>query len=200
MSKRKFIALWVGGIVAALVAAGFIYFRFVLDREGRPFCHKAIMIGFMSVMHEAGGDFANDSEPFPNVKGLSKQSLATILESTGDYRTWFTNYNYVPGLREDDPGELVLLYFNRPTRWTWHAPPPTRFEEKKWIIVPVDFAGATRPRCGPGENSERVSQDEVVRRLRRTLDYIRTNERPNWQTVVEEHTRFLDSIEHANQK
>jgi hypothetical protein len=56
-----------------------------------------------------------------------------------------------------------------------------------------------RPKSGPGELSERVSLDEFRSRLKRTIDFIRTNERPNWQTIVAEQTKFLDSIDHVSQ-
>ena len=118
----------------------------------------------------------------------------------GGYMVWAKDYNYVPGLRENDPADLVLMYFNRPTRWNWHGHPPTIFKEKAWIIIPVDFDMGVnfRPHTGQGgECSERVSLDEFRSRLRRTLDFVRTNERPNWQTVVAEHSKFLESIEHV---
>jgi hypothetical protein len=51
----------------------------------------------------------------------------------------------------------VLMYLDRPTRWTWHGVPPTIFKEKALIIVPADIAGGGRPKSGPGELSERVS-------------------------------------------
>jgi hypothetical protein len=113
----------------------------------------------------------------------------------GGHMAWATNYRYVPGLREDDPGDLVLLYLDRLTRWTWHGPPPTILKAKAWIVVPVDFTMGFRPPSGGGELSERVSLDEFRSRLRRTLDFVRTNERPHWQTIVAEHTKFLKSIE-----
>jgi hypothetical protein len=43
--------------------------------------------------------------------------------------------------------------------------------------------------------SERVSLDEFRSTLKRTLDFIRTNERPNWQAVVAEHSKFLNSLQ-----
>ena len=61
------------------------------------------------------------------------------------------------------------------------------------MIVPLDFAQFRRVKGG-GEMSERVSLDELRSRLKRTLEYVRTNERPNWQTIVAEHTQFLDAI------
>lgn len=153
----------------------------------------------MQVMHEPGENVANDPKPFPNVNGSSRDSLATLKQEMGGNMDWATNYNYIPGLRENDPGNLVLMYFNRPTRWRWFAAPPTIFKNKEWIIIPVDFGTGMRPRSEEDRDySERVSFDEFRRRIQQTLDFIRTNNRPNWQTVVVEETRFLNSITNGN--
>jgi len=63
------------------------------------------------------------------------------------------------------------------------------------MFVPVDFTMGGRQVRGGGELSERVSLDEFRSRLKRTLDFIRTNERPNWQAVVAEHSKFLNSLQ-----
>ena len=199
--RTKRVMSWIGGTSAVLVGLAFGYYNFILDWQGRPFCHKQFMFGFLEVMHPSGGDILDDPRPFPNANGLSQVSLAAISENMGGYTVWTNDYSYVPGLREDDPPDLVLMYFNRPTRWNWHGPPPTIFKEKAWIIVPVDFGSGSgfRPHTGQvGECSERVSLDEFRSRLRRTLGFVRTNERPNWQTIVAEHSKFLDSIEHVD--
>jgi hypothetical protein len=200
MSTRRTI-LWIAGTIAVLVGSALGYYHFILDWEGRPMCHKQIMLSLLTVMHPSGGDITNDRQPFPNVKGLSQDSLATLNDAMAGHMAWTNDYRYIPGLREGDPPDLVLLYFNRPTRWNWHGSPPTVFKEKAWIIIPVDFGSGSdfRPNTGQiGECSERVSHDEFCRRLRGTLDFIRTNERPNWQTIVAEHEKFLNSIEHEN--
>ena len=191
---------WIGGTMALLVGSALGYYHFILDWHGRPICHKQITLSLSTVMHSSDGVITTEWQPFPNVRGSSQDSLATLSESMAGYMVWTNDYNYVPGLREDDPPDLVLLYFTRPTRWNWHGSPPTVFNAKAWILIPVDSAGVGfRPHTGQtGECSERVSRDEFRRRLRGTLDFIRTNERPNWQTVVAEHARFLHSIEHEN--
>ena len=187
--------------MVVLVALALGYYYFILDWQGRPICHKQIMLGFMTLMHPSGGDILHDPQPFPNVKGLSQDSLATIHEEMGGYMVWTNNYNYIPGLREDDPPDLVLMYFNRPTRWVWHGPAPSIFKKRAWMVIHIDFGIGSGPRLHSlegGECSERVSQDEFRRRLQRTLDFIRTNERPNWQAIVAEHEKFLNSIGHGN--
>jgi hypothetical protein len=198
--RHKRIIRSIAGALAVLVGLAFGYYYLILDWNGRPTCHKGIMLSFLTVMHESGENITNDPKPFPNVKGLSRDSLETIRESMAGHMDWATNYNYVPGLREDDPADLVLLYYNRPTRWNWHGAPPTIFREKAWIVIPVDFGGGSsfRPHAGQlGECSERVSLVEFRNRLTRTMDFVRTNKRPNWQAVVAEHSKFLESIEHV---
>jgi hypothetical protein len=179
-----------------IVALPFSYSHFILDWQGRPFCHKVVESGFKMWMGDQGLDFNSNTNAFPNVDGRSWQSLAAIQKQMNG-TNWARNYRYVPGLRENDPGDLVLLYLDQPTRWTWHGPPPTIFKEKRWILVPVDFAPRPRPGSSSegGELSERVTEEEFKRRLKGTIEFVRTNERPHWQTIVAEHTRFLESIE-----
>lgn len=193
---------WGAGVLLAMIGLALGYYFFILDWQGRPFCHKQIMFAFLNLMHPGGGDLTHASEPFPNVRGSSLESLAATSEGMNNFMVWTNDYNYVPGLREGDPPELVLLYFNRPTRWNVHIKPPTIFEKKGWIIVPVDFGDGVRAdahRGEPGECSERVSEAEFRRRLEGTLDFIRTNERPNWPTIVAEHTKFLNSLKSNHQ-
>jgi hypothetical protein len=196
--RLKRVILWIVGTLIVLIGMVAGFYCFGLDWQGRPCCHKLVMLSFLGEMHPAGGDILHDPRSFPNVNGSSLDSLATVTDSMG-YRAWTNDYNYVPGLREDDPPDLVLMYFNRPTRWNWHGAPPSIFNDKAWIVIPVDFEmGADfRSHTGQlGECSERVSLDEFRVRLRRTLDFIRTNQRPNWQVVVAEHEKFLNALGH----
>ena len=198
MSKRYRILLWVAGVVVVLVVLAFGYHHFILDWEGRPVCDKGIMFAFYEWMGDNGRDPNTHTNAFPNINGIGAGSFATISNAMGSQMAGTREYRYVPGLRQDDPGDLVLVYLDRPTRWTWHEAYPTIFKKKAWMFVPVDFTMGGRPVRGGGELSERVSLDEFRRRLTRTLDCIRTNERPNWQTIVAEHTKFLESIEHVD--
>ncbi len=166
--------------LAVLIGTPILYYNFIFDWQGRPFCHKQIMLGLLTWTHDG------PTKVLPNVNGTSRDSILAFKEEMAG-TNWAQHYRYVPGLREDDPGDLVLLYLDQPTRWIWHGSPPTVFRKKAWILVRVDFSG-------PGECSERVSTQEFTRRLQGTLDFIRTNERPNWQTIVAEHERFLKSV------
>src|SRR5436190_5293989 len=128
--------MWAGGIIGTIVALCLVYYCLLLDWHGRPFCHKQIMFAFKPWMQDNGMDINSNTNPFPNVRQGSRDSLAAISEGMNGYMKWAADYRYVPGLHEDDPGDLVLMYVDRPTRWTWHGPPPTVFKAKAWIIVP----------------------------------------------------------------
>src|SRR5262249_19310414 len=150
---------------------------------------------FMNWMSANGMDINSRTNEFPNVNGASRESLDMLVEFLNGNVDWMNDYGYIAGLREDDPGDLVLLYFNRPTRWIWHGVPGSVFAKKEWIIVPVDFTLAGRPEARAGELNERVSAKELKRRIKQTLEFIRANERPHWQAIVAEHTKFVESID-----
>ena len=144
--RLKTTGLWIAGVLAIMVGLCLGYYNFILDWQGRPFCHKQIMFAFSSWMGTDGVDISSKTNAFPNVNGASQESLASIRDEMNGYMDWAKDYRYIPGLRGDDPGDLVLMYVDRPTRWTWHGMPPTVFKEKAWIVVPVDFAmGGRRP-------------------------------------------------------
>jgi hypothetical protein len=192
-------ACWPIIILAALVGLPLIYYNFILDWDNKPYCHKQIDFAFQAWMDKNGQDSRSGRAEFPNIGGVSADSLHPITQIVvgGD---WPARYGYIPGLRQSDPGHLVLMYVNRPTRWTMHVTlPPTIFEDKAWILVPVDFCfygnGGSRQLSGPGESSERVSTDEFKRRLAETIEFIRSQKRPNWETIVAEQTKFLNSID-----
>ena len=188
--RWKQTTVWIAVPFAGLVCVALGYFFLILDWQGRPICHSAVQIGLRLWMND------DKAGMFPNVGGTSRESLASINERMGP-TNWAQHYRYVPGLFQEDPGHLVLMYYDRPTRWTWHGQPPTIFKERAWIIVPVDFAQAGREKKAGqwGECSESIPTAEFKRRLGETLDFVRTNARPNWQTIVAEHTRFLESVE-----
>lgn len=186
--RRKFRPLyWVTLTLMLLVGLVAAHYFLIIDWDGRPFCHKNITLSLRFWMQEKGGG----AHAFPNVGGVGKTSIQVIAEEVGTM-DWATNYHYVPGLQDDDPPRLVVMYMTKPTRWTWHGSPPTIFEKKKWIVVPVDFESTPGH---PGECSERLSEAEFKTRLRETIDFVRTNARPNWQVIVAEQTAFLDSLE-----
>ena len=181
-------------IVVGLPA--FVYFV-PYDHQNEPFCHKAVFVGILIYFDEQKTDV------LPNIGGRSADSISSMLKYWGD-QPWADTYRYVPGLKKGDPGDLVLMYMPAPTRYVWHNNPQTIFAEKKWILVPLDFGshafemGAAKvDRDIPfyGEECERVSLAELQSRLKKTLDYLRENNRPSWQTVAAEHETFLESAQ-----
>jgi hypothetical protein len=71
---------------------------------------------------------------FPNIGGLSSDSLMAIREEMGGGTRWSEHYRYVPGLHQDDR-----------------------------------------------EMSERLTTEQLKRRLGETIDFVRANARPHWQ-------------------
>ena len=94
-----------------------------VDQSAAPVCHKQVD----GLLHNWQDN--HKTREFPNVRGDSAATLAE-LDARGDLRELKSNYNYVPGLMRGDPGDLVLMYVNQPTRWTWHGEPPTVFTDK----------------------------------------------------------------------
>lgn len=179
---------WKWCVFAGSVLVGLVLvYRFVLldyDTASQPVCHKQILTA-IHVWQDR-----QRTKEYPNVNGRSAESLAKLDEFMGDEQVT-EKYHYVPGLRQDDAGDLVMLYMKQPTRWMWHAEPQTIFREKEWIVVPIDFCLFGRQEMRDGELNERMSFEELRRRVRKTLDFLRKNKRPHWKTVVKEHTAFL---------
>lgn len=179
----------------------FAGFRLLHDWENVPLCHKQTW-----ALCTNWWDRKRVSE-LPNIDGRSAESLAELSHEFGsdDVAQWIEKYQYVPGLGRGDPGDLVLMYMKKPTRWRHHAAsPPSVFSERKWIVVPLDFAGTVgsdlvtpvkRNIPDKSECAERVSLEEFKSRLRKTLKYLQDNDRPNWQTVLAENEAFLNSLE-----
>ena len=128
----------------------------IADHSAQPVCHKQVDLLFQQWQDE------HKTREFPNVDGESQASLEAI-KGFGEMPNIKAHYNYVPGLRRGDPDDLVLMYVNQPTRWTWHGQTPTIFGQTAWILVPIDmklFGQRERDTLPPGEFSERVLIDE----------------------------------------
>lgn len=163
-----------------------------------PLCNKALFVHMQNWF-----DLHKQMSDLPNVEGRSADSLRQmVIEDQTE--EWATKYQYIPGLRRGDPGDLVLAYFRTPTRWEHHAAgSPWIFSQYRWIIVPFDFTGMNsefsaridREVPDTGEDAERVSLDKFKSRLRKTLKFLQDNNRPHWQTVVAENEHLLQSLE-----
>ena len=174
-------------------------FRLLHDSTNMPLCGKQTYIEVQNWFDR------EKSSALPNIEGRSIESLARLNEGDSENTNeWNEKYQYVPGLRRGDPGDLVLMYMKKPTRWRHHAAgAPLIFEEHKWVLVPLDFTHVgdsntkkvDRDMPDIGESFERVSLDELKARLRKTLKFLEDNNRRHWQTVVAENKAFLETTE-----
>lgn len=190
-------AIVIACIVLLTLVGVIVGFRLLHDFENMPLCGKQTYLEVENWLDQG------KRRALPNVEGRSIESLAKLKgDESQDTDEWNEKYQYLPGLRRGDPGDLVLMYMKVPTRWVHHAAgPPSVFAEHRWVLVPLDFtevgtSSAKRvDREIPygGESFERVSLDELKDRLRKTLTFLEDNNRPHWQTVVAENEAFLES-------
>ena len=152
------------------------------NRNPHFLCHKQLDGALEQWMIE------NKSEAYPNVEGSGAKSLKLMnplfISRKGDE---LRDYGYVPGLRPDDPKELVQFYLKMRTRRKWHG---ERFQftgERNWVII-------TLSRDGKGELSDWVSIDEFRQKLEGTMKFLEAQQRPGWSNAVAEHRAFLRGI------
>jgi hypothetical protein len=205
-SNRVFRKILTVAISLALLPAALAAWLFLLhDNSNIPLCNKQT---FFEVMNWFDNRHKVD---LPNVRGQSAESLVELKRADdreGDIKEeaeeWNEKYQYVPGLCRGDPGDLVLMYMKKPTRWLHHATsPPSIFREAKWCVVSLDFGDSwpgwsvrvKRTMPEQSECAENLSSAEFISRLRKTLDFLREHDRPNWQTVVAENEKLLKSID-----
>lgn len=141
---------------------------------------------------------ASKTNVWPNVGGDSAKSFAEFeqhISLPGDH-TYATAYGYVPGLRTDDPPDLIFVYLKRMTRRTWHGDHSSSvFAARKWMIIGPNFlASADAPGTCP-EGGVLVDTAEFKRRLQKTRDFLKEQRRANWEAIVAEQGRVLNTIE-----
>ncbi len=189
---------WLRGVVVVLllVLAVFCTVRALYSprRMGpHPLCN--ISLDFMSwtmVEHPK-----EDNPPYPNVKGSGRESLREITKYMAPKYAdrLLRDYAYVPGLRPADPTDLVLLYLNRPTRYTWHGDTKALSRDPAWLTFSPCFdSPLDAPEWCP-EDGRRLPPNEFRARLQRTLDFLKEEDRPHWQEVLQEHTAILESTD-----
>src|SRR5438309_10564358 len=103
------------GIGLAVVAVTAFLIRF--PPGPRPWCHRQVDGAFIQWMLSTGQPSEYPHE-YPNANGNGHASLALIEPYFGGD---IHDYGYVPGLREDDPKDLVLMYLKKKTRHSYHA-------------------------------------------------------------------------------
>ena len=158
---------------------------FLLQTGPRPVCHKALEGALQQWVIDIG-----KTNVYPNVNGDAAASLGEVDQYWGpDHISQF--YGYLPGLRFDDSRDLVLMYLKQPTAYTWHGDHDHNiFSSRKWMVLSPDmvFSG-TCP-----EGGDLLDTPEFKKRLLATIDFLKTNNRPNWQVVAKEQMEFLASI------
>jgi len=139
------------------------------------------------------------SGAYPNVGGVSEKSIIEIASyfpksAKGEAAKMLCEYSFVPGLRESDPENLILMYMKRQTRYTWHGDTRVIRNKPMWIAFApgLDPPADDNKRCP--EAARKLNTQEFKARLQATLDYLRKNNRPYWTNVAREHGSFLDSI------
>jgi hypothetical protein len=125
----------------------------------------------------------NTTNGYPNVRGEGQSSLALITNHFGT----LTDYNYIPGLWDNDPQHLILLYINKPCRRYEHGHVWSPLRPERSVVLPLGGGGEF-------ELAEALETSEFKRRMEETLFFLEQKRRPNWETIVREHRKFLGSI------
>src|SRR5690348_14144694 len=103
MRPRTKTTLWIASPFMLLLV-GYLLLRFVIyDWDNKPYCHKQMNLALAIWTNNVA------STAFPNVDGNSLRSMGAMAEQLFITNQIFRDYNYVPGLRGDDPRDLVLF-------------------------------------------------------------------------------------------
>ena len=83
------------------------------------------------------------------------------------------------------------MYLKEQTCYTWHGDHEhNAFSPKKWMVLSPDFRESE---TGP-EGGELLDTPQFKERLLATIDFLKTNNRPNWEVVAREQMEFLATI------
>src|SRR5438445_5786205 len=106
--RPKRVILWIGGALVALVGSALGFYHFILDWRERPYCHKQFQFAFKTWMQDNGMDTNSNTNAFPNINGISADSLAAIREVMGGSRSYLppTVNNRQPTVREGLTGQM----------------------------------------------------------------------------------------------
>ena len=190
MKRSRKIILGISGVFV-LGLAGLITIV-VLGPPGPDFvCHRLLDGALQQWMLET-----SNGVTYPNVDGSSSRSLAVLVPYVDPRDTnVLCDYRYVPGLRSDDPDNLLLFYMRESSSRTWHGDTHWFRSDKRWVVLNphmstpdnVDARGWSE--CGEG-----ITTGQFKARLKATLDYLKSQGRPGWQAATAEHTQFLNTI------
>ena len=133
--------------------------------------------------------FENNTNTYPNVEGDSVKSISIVEPLCSPRTNALRDYLYIPGLRPDDPTNLVIMYVKEKSRRDWLGSTATIFKGKKWIVIAPGF-----PLGSGGECNDWIDTPEFKSRLKRTIEFLKENKRPYWQNIVREQQAKLDLI------
>ena len=154
-----------------------------------PWCHKM----FDAALEQWKMAHGN-THTHPNINGEELPSIAEFAAYVKDPHLVSRDYGYIPGLRDGDPDDLILMYMRKKTRHTWHGDHSASILTKpKWMVLGPQVINLDEIDQCP-EGGRLLSTDEFTDLIRKTLDFLKENDRPNWETVTKEHTVFLKSI------
>ena len=177
-SKKWAIALLI--IFIILLAAKIVF----ISSGPKLVCHRALAGALEQWMVES------HTNTYPNIEGDSFKSISAIDPYFSLRTNDLPDYIYIPGLRPDDPTNLVMMYVKEKSRRDWHgATVTTLFRGKKWVVIAPDFAFGSG-----GELNDWIDTAEFKARLKTTIEFLKENKRPFWQNIVREQQAKLDLI------
>ena len=151
----------------------------------RPVCHRALDGAFQEWMLQV-----SHTNIYPNADGVGSNSLAVIEQYFGPD---IQRYEYIPGLKCEDPKDLVLMYLKTKTHYSWHGDTQhTIFSPQRWMVISPEIIGYEKNSCPEG--GQLLDTPEFKRRVQMTVAFLKEYKRQNWQAVAEEQSDFLNSI------
>ena len=188
MKKRKRTRLLIGS--GCLLLSGCALLLWLRPPGPNIICHRGLDGAFMIWSAETtNGDW------YPNVDGSSAKSLSVIARYYGPDPKALRDYRYVPGLKRDDPKDLILAYVTEPSRRRWHGDGHWFRKEKRWVVLNPRIENAEDDQLDRwGELAECIPADELENRLAKTLRFLSVNQRNSCTNVVMEHQKLLQEL------
>jgi hypothetical protein len=180
LSKKWWVVI---GILAMLFLT--VVLLVAVSSGPRPECHRAFDGAFQEWMQ------VSHTNIYPNLDGVGSNSLAVIEQYFGPD---IQRYEYIPGLKCEDPKDLVLMYLKTKTHYSWHGDAKhTIFSPERWMVLSPDIIGYETSNSCP-EGGQLLDTPEFKRRIQMTVAFLKEYQRPNWQAVAKEQSDFLNSI------
>lgn len=88
-----------------------------------------------------------------------------------------------------------MMYLLKKTRRHWNGDHSgTLLREPKWMVIGPGFTDEAGLNEGCYEGGRLIGTSEFRARLQRTMDFLKANNRTNWETAVKEQTGLLASL------